>query len=84
MMKSTGIVRHIDGLGRVTIPKELRSTLDIGETDPLEIFVDGDKVIFRKYQPGCYFCPSEDDLHAFHGKHICTSCIQRAAELLKQ
>lgn len=50
-MKSTGIVRKVDELGRVVIPKELRRTMGIEEKDPLEIFVDGDKIILRKYEP---------------------------------
>lgn len=50
-MKSTGIVRKVDELGRVVIPKELRRTIGIEEKDPLEIFVDGDKIILRKYEP---------------------------------
>ena len=50
-MKSTGIVRRIDELGRVVIPKELRRTLDLNEGDPMEFYVDGDKVILRKYEP---------------------------------
>ncbi|MEC0234434.1 AbrB/MazE/SpoVT family DNA-binding domain-containing protein [Paenibacillus kribbensis] len=82
-MKSTGIVRRIDELGRVVIPKGLRADMGVEQGDPLEIFVNGDMVIFRKYSPGCYLCRSEDDLHTFHGKQICTDCINRAAEMLK-
>lgn len=81
-MKSTGIVRRIDDLGRVVIPMELRRTLGVAEGDPLEVFVDGDKVILRKYLPGCYICGSIDDLKSFHGKAICTGCIAEAAKLL--
>lgn len=80
-MKSTGIVRRIDDLGRVVIPKELRRTLGVAEGDPLEIFVEGDKVILRKYQPGCYFCDSTEGLQSFHGKPICINCIAKAAKL---
>lgn len=74
-MKATGIVRRIDDLGRVVIPKELRRTMGIAEGDPMEIFIDEDKVILRKYTPGCYLCESQDDLKSFHGKMVCNNCI---------
>lgn len=81
-MKSTGIVRRIDELGRVVIPKELRGTLGISERDPLEIFVHEDKIILRKYRPGCFICGKElTPMRHFHGREICTECIQKAAEL---
>ena len=54
-MKATGIVRRVDQLGRVVLPKELRDTVDIGEKDTLEIYVEGDKVIFEKHKPECIF-----------------------------
>lgn len=79
-MKSTGIVRRIDDLGRVVIPKEVRQTQGITEGDPLEIFVDQDKVILRKYQPGCYLCGNvEGHMHDFFGKQICTKCVDQVA-----
>ncbi|WP_019636152.1 AbrB/MazE/SpoVT family DNA-binding domain-containing protein [Paenibacillus fonticola] len=73
-MKATGIVRKIDNLGRVVLPKELRETLGIAEQDPLEIFVDGDKIILRKYQPGCFFCEDTTDLKHLFGKPVCSKC----------
>jgi len=82
-MKATGIVRRIDDLGRVVIPKELRRTHFIEEGDPLEYFVEDDKIIIRKYQPGCFFCGSTESLHLFHGKPICIPCINKASELTK-
>ena len=57
-MKSTGVVRRVDELGRIVIPMELRRTLNIGEKDPLEIFVAEDMIILKKYTPGCIFCLS--------------------------
>ncbi|MDN8591914.1 AbrB/MazE/SpoVT family DNA-binding domain-containing protein [Paenibacillus sp. 11B] len=80
MLKATGIVRRIDDLGRVVIPKELRRVHGIEEGDPLEFFVDGDKIILRRYQPGCFFCGNDESLNLFHGKQICTPCIKQAAE----
>lgn len=75
-MKSTGIVRPIDQLGRIVIPKELRRTLDIEVGDPLEIFVDGEEVILRKYEPGCVFCGNVKYIVEFKGKKVCTNCIK--------
>ncbi|MEK4513631.1 AbrB/MazE/SpoVT family DNA-binding domain-containing protein [Paenibacillus sp. FSL K6-2524] len=80
-MKSTGIVRRIDDLGRVVIPKEIRRTLGVKEGDPLEIFVEGDKIILKKYQPGCHICSSvEDKLHPFYGHQICDKCVEQVAK----
>jgi transcriptional pleiotropic regulator of transition state genes len=73
-MKSTGIVRKVDELGRVVIPIELRRTLDVNEGDGLEIFVDNDRIILRKYEPACIFCGNADDVKNFRGKNICREC----------
>ncbi|MFB5193162.1 AbrB/MazE/SpoVT family DNA-binding domain-containing protein [Alicyclobacillus fastidiosus] len=74
-MKATGIVRKVDELGRVVVPIEHRRTLGIDIKDPLEIFTDGDKIILRKYQPGCVVCGETEDVQNFKGKHICADCI---------
>ncbi|MFU1797490.1 AbrB/MazE/SpoVT family DNA-binding domain-containing protein [Paenibacillus azoreducens] len=80
-MKATGIVRRIDDLGRVVIPKELRATLKIKEGDPLEIFMDGDRIVFKKYQPGCYLCGDvESDLQVFYERPICSKCIEEISK----
>ncbi len=76
ILKSTGIVRKIDELGRVVIPIELRRTLGIGEKDALEIYVDEERIIFKKYEPACTFCDSANDITHFKGKNICKSCIE--------
>jgi len=73
-MKSTGIVRKVDELGRVVIPIELRRTLGIEEKDALEIYVDGEKIILKKYEPACIFCGNADDIRHFRGKNICREC----------
>lgn len=75
-MKSTGIVRKVDELGRVVIPIELRRTLDIEEKDALEIYVDADKIILRKYEPACVFCGNAMDVENFKGKKVCKSCLE--------
>lgn len=74
-MKSTGIVRKVDELGRVVIPIELRRTLDIGEKDGLEIFVESDRIILRKYEPACIFCSNAGNVTHFKGKNVCQTCL---------
>jgi transcriptional pleiotropic regulator of transition state genes len=76
-MKSTGIVRKIDDLGRMVIPIELRKTMNINKKDPMEIFVDGNEIILRKYEPACIFCGSADDIIEFEGRTICGSCKEK-------
>ncbi|MGI6575861.1 MAG: AbrB/MazE/SpoVT family DNA-binding domain-containing protein [bacterium] len=80
MIKSTGIVRKVDELGRVVIPIELRRTLDIEEKDALEIYVDADKIILKKYEPACVFCGNADGVVSFRGKNICHHCLQAMRE----
>ena len=75
-MKSTGIVRPIDSLGRVVLPKELRETLQISTKDPLEIFVENDKIILKKYSPCCIFCRNGDEVTYYKGKLICRDCLE--------
>lgn len=74
-MKSTGIVRKVDELGRIVLPIELRRTLDINEKDSLEIYVDGSQIILKKYEPACIFCSNATDVKNFKGKNVCASCI---------
>ncbi|MBE6082093.1 MULTISPECIES: AbrB/MazE/SpoVT family DNA-binding domain-containing protein [Tissierellales] len=75
-MKSTGIVRKVDELGRVVIPIELRRTLDIAEKDALEIYVEGEQIILKKYAPACIFCGQAKDVQVFKGKNICPACLE--------
>ena len=74
-MKYTGIVRRIDDLGRVVLPVELRRTLDLENGDSLEIFVEDDRVILKKYQPACIFCGGVDGVFAFKGRNLCPDCL---------
>lgn len=74
-MKSTGIVRKVDGLGRVVLPIELRRTIGIAEKDGLEIYVDDETILLKKYQPACIFCDSADGLEPYKGKNICQACM---------
>ena len=75
-MKSTGIVRKVDELGRVVIPIELRRTLEIAEKDALEIYVDGEQIVLKKYAPACIFCGQAKDVEVFKGKNICPACLE--------
>ena len=74
-MKSTGVVRRVDELGRIVIPIELRRTLDIAEKDALEIYVDGEQIILKKYEPACIFCGDASDVVNYKGKNICKNCL---------
>lgn len=74
-MKSTGVVRQLDTLGRVVLPIELRRTMDIGVKDMLEIFVDDDQIILKKYHPSCVFCSDARDVVPFKGKLVCKQCL---------
>ena len=74
-MKFTGIVRKVDELGRIVLPIELRRTLDIEIKDPLEIYVEGDAVILKKYQPACIFCEEAQDTIEYNNKIICRNCV---------
>ena len=75
-MKSTGIVRKIDNLGRVVLPIELRRTFDIDKEDPVEIYVDDNYIILKKYQPSCVFCNDAQDVINFKGKNVCQTCLK--------
>ncbi|NLO46578.1 MAG: AbrB/MazE/SpoVT family DNA-binding domain-containing protein [Clostridiales bacterium] len=79
-MKSLGIVRRIDHVGRIVLPKELRRMFDLEDNeDAVEIFVDGDKIILKKYEPSCIFCDSASDISDFMGKRVCKSCAEKIA-----
>lgn len=80
-MKATGIVRKLDQLGRIVIPKELRATFDLKETDPIEIFVEGEDIVLRKYQPACIFCNEATDITQFEGKNVCKKCLAKIKKL---
>ena len=75
-MKSTGIVRKVDELGRIVLPIEMRRTLGIGERESLEMFTEGESIVLRKYSPACLFCGSTRDNVEYRGKRVCKSCIQ--------
>ena len=83
-MKSTGIVRKMDKLGRIVLPMELRKTLRIDLNTPLEMFVDGESIVLKKYRPAgaCDYCGEVgDDVLAFGSSHICAACRKKIGSL---
>ncbi len=82
-MKSTGIVRKVDELGRIVLPIELRRTLDIDVKDALEIYVDGAQIVLKKYEPACIFCSNAKDIIHYKGKNICCNCMNEMVHSAK-
>ena len=80
-MKSTGIIRKIDELGRFVIPMEMRNKLDISNSDSLEIYVEGTSIILKKYQPDCVFCGSSKNITQYKDKNVCEKCINELKDL---
>lgn len=74
-MKSLGIIRRVDNLGRIVLPKETRDSFGIIDNDPIEFYVDNDKIILKKYLSRCEFCTNTEDLVEFKGKKVCNECI---------
>lgn len=83
-MKSTGIVRKVDELGRIVIPIELRRNLGIDIRDSLEIFVDNEQIILKKYNPACIFCGQARDVEIYKDKKICSECLKEVAEIVNK
>lgn len=79
-MKSTGIVRKVDELGRIVLPIELRRVLDIAEKDQLEIYVDESSIVLKKYHPSCIFCNNTKNTVDYKGKIVCNSCLNELRE----
>ena len=75
-MKSTGIVRKVDDLGRVVLPIEMRRVLSLEVRDAVEIFSDGENIVLKKYQPACVFCDSAKEVVTFKGRNVCASCAR--------
>ena len=80
IMKATGVVRKVDDLGRVVLPIELRRTLDIEVKDALEIFVDEESIVLKKYEPACVFCGNAKNVRDYKGKNICPECMKELKE----
>ena len=82
-MKSTGMIRRVDELGRIVIPKEIRNKLEIEEKDPIEIYVDGHSIVLKKFEENCIFCGSSKNLVKYKGKVVCGKCLDHL-ELIKE
>ena len=80
-MKSTGIIRKVDDLGRIVLPIELRRTLDIAERDELEIFMESDRLVLQKHEPACIFCGSSRALTTYNRKNLCGECVRKIRDL---
>ena len=80
-MRATGVLRKIDGLGRIVIPMEMRNKLDISTNDPLEIHVEGSQIVLKKYDPDCTFCGSTKNVTEFKGKNVCEKCIKEISKM---
>ena len=80
-MKARGIVRRLDDLGRIVLPIEMRRSFDLAEHDRVEICMEDDSIILRKYEPNCLFCGTAKDLKEYRGKQICAKCAQSIGKL---
>ena len=80
-LKSTGIVRPVDNLGRIVLPIELRRVLDIDKDAALEVYVDNDSIVLKKYQPACIFCGSAEGVAQYQGRNICGACRKIIGQL---
>lgn len=83
-MKSTGIVRKIDELGRIVLPIEIRRTLDMDRGDSVEIFVDEEKIILKRYNPACIFCGNAENVSVFKGKLVCADCLREMKKSIQK
>ena len=79
-MKATGIVREIDELGRIVIPRDIRKTLDLNKKDPMEIYLNGDMIVLKKHVPCCIFCGQVENVIMHKGKLVCKNCIDEMAK----
>jgi len=80
-MKATGIVRKLDGLGRLVLPKEIRKSYKIEEKEALEIYVDGSFIMLKKYEQTCTFCKQTTELEAYKEKQLCKQCIKEIEKM---
>lgn len=83
-MKSTGIIRRVDELGRVVIPIEIRNQFNIIEKDPIEIYVEGSSIVLKKFEPNCIFCGNTKDLSTYNDKLICKKCAKKIGALVEE
>ena len=82
-VKPAGVVRKVDQLGRIVLPKSLRKRYQMNEGDPVEILVQGDHIILERYRPRCVFCGSMEQVREFKERHLCAACINEMIALRK-
>ena len=82
-MKSTGVVRKLDSLGRIVLPAELRETMDIGPKNAMEIYTEGETIILKKYAPACTFCGDATNITLYKGKRVCRGCLEEMMALVE-
>jgi transcriptional pleiotropic regulator of transition state genes len=80
-MKSTGIIRNVDDLGRIVLPIEIRKTFNLDPKDQVEIYTDNDMIVLKKYHRNCVFCKSTENIEDFKGKAVCANCKKELASL---
>lgn len=80
-MKPAGVVRKVDPLGRIVLPKSLRKRYRMNEGDPIEIFVSGDQIILEKYRPKCIFCGQSEKVIQYHEKYLCEFCLAELSHM---
>ncbi len=80
ILKSTGIVRRVDDLGRIVIPMEIRKIFNINQRDSLEIFTDGNNIVLRKYEPQCIFCGQAGNVKMFKNRNVCKDCLKELSK----
>ncbi len=80
-MKFTGMSRPVDELGRIVIPKEIRKMLSLTEHDKVEIYMEGESIILRKFETRCALCGRDGDFLELDGKNVCTDCVKKIREL---
>ncbi|MBE6695226.1 MAG: AbrB/MazE/SpoVT family DNA-binding domain-containing protein [Ruminococcaceae bacterium] len=83
-MRTFGIVRKIDELGRIVVPKEMRKSLSIENGDEVEILFTEDGILVKKYIPYCVFCSGKDDLQPFEGKYLCRACREKIGAMTEK
>ncbi|MDF2720745.1 MAG: hypothetical protein K0Q59_420 [Paenibacillus sp.] len=80
-MRPAGVVRRVDQLGRIVLPKSLRKRYRMNEGDPIEILVAGDQILLERYRPKCVICGEMNGITAYKDKHVCTNCMREMSEL---
>ena len=79
-MKSTGIIKKLDNAGRIVLPKALRETMNLNYKDTLEIFIEDEKIIYKKFEQGCHFCDNVEENTYYKDKLVCKSCVEEMIE----